>query len=315
MAKRTVRRRPPEAQEYLDKDTDNVETEEEAEEEVAPRRRARAKKPVETDTEADWLADDEDTAEAAAEDEEEDEAPRRPARPAKKAAKKVATKRTRVVDEDDEDDDEDEDEDDEEETEQLQLPMKGGWEHFNKLRKENSNFPEEFKPTDDEQLVKFLDDVPFTSYKLHWFQEIRQGQKGFMCIGENCPACEAGDSNPALKALFNVVLFEPDGSAEVKVLVAGSRLGATLEAVATSKKGPLTKHYYGISKSGPKKNPTYVVSDYRERDLEKEWEIEPLSREEIKQFSKQKFGPEYYEKKAPSRKELRAVVRDVAGED
>lgn len=311
MAEKRRRRTPPDAEEYL------PEKDAEEEEEAPVRRRARPKRPAEEppededaygvfkeDTEAAYRDEDED-------EEEEEEAPRRRSR--SKAASGGGSRRTRARDEE-EDEDEPEDEE-EDEGGQERLPLKGGWKQFAKIRKESANFPDEFTPTDDEQLVKFLDDEPFVTYRLHWFNEIRQGQKGYMCLGEDCPACEAGDGSPAVKGLFNVVVFDEDGNAQVKVLSAGSRLGSTLEAIANSKKGPLTKHYYGVSKTGKKQNTTYVVTPYRERDVEDEWRIEPLGREEIKQFQKQKYGAEYYERKRPSRKELRDVVRDLAGDE
>ncbi len=193
-------------------------------------------------------------------------------------------------------------------------PIKGGWGEFQRQRKANTQafFPERFTPTEEETLTKFVDDEPFASYALHWFAEL-SGRKGFVCLKEDCPPCDNLGDSPGTKVAFNVIVFDEDGEPSNKVLICGVKLAGQLEKIANSKQGPLSRHYISISKSGNSFQTTsYVTNVVKERDVEEDWEIEPLSKTELKEFKAKAYDASVIT--YPSRKEMKEVVRELSDE-
>lgn len=192
-----------------------------------------------------------------------------------------------------------------------------GWGQYRKSKAKTATggFSARWKPTpgDDEVLIKFLDDEPFASYALHWFNELT-GKKGFVCLeslpeDEECPACSIGD-RPKHRVLFTVLVF--DGRPEVKVLEAGAWLAGDLEKKSEGRHGPLSKYYWAISatgggKSGPIKYDLQVV---REDELEEDWDITPPTKDEFAEFRKTTYELEDVET-ISTQKELASVVRSL----
>lgn len=296
-------------EDYLPPENDDEEFEEEEEE--RPRRRRRPRDDDEDEEEERprrrRARDDDDDEE---DDEEEEERPRR--RGAR--AEKPARGRRRSARDDD---------DDEEEEERPRRKKSSrsaaGWGHYQKAKEKTSKFTNGWKPSpdDDESLIKFLDDEPFGSYAVHWFMELPRGtKKSWMCLEslpdpEPCPACEIGDS-PKGKALFRVAVFDDEGQPEVRVLEAGTWLADDLEKKASSKLGPLSKHYWSISASGGgNTGPVrYSLESFRDRELEEDWGFPPLSEEELEELEEVTFELEDLEQ-VPNRSEFKKVVRSL----
>jgi hypothetical protein len=129
--------------------------------------------------------------------------------------------------------------------------ISGGWGKASETRSANSPYADRLK-IDGEQVIKFLEDGPYTSFHFHWIE--RQGQKSFTCLDrldeKGCPLCKAGD-RPQARFAFNVALMNDDGTHIVKSLEGGVRMMDTLKEYHDSQtKGPLSKNYWVVSKSG-----------------------------------------------------------------
>jgi hypothetical protein len=120
-----------------------------------------------------------------------------------------------------------------------------------------------------------LENEPYATYNQHWVD--RQGQRSFVCLGDDCPLCEAG-SRPTLQVCFNVIELSSDNEPRLRSFQFGPRV---YDQVANfhndPRQGPIDKHYWAISKSGEKSTAATNFQMVRERDLAEEWQTEPLS--------------------------------------
>lgn len=165
---------------------------------------------------------------------------------------------------------------------------KSGWGAADEAAKGSSDFPEDFKLTDSEQLVKFIDtEGPAAVYMLH-FLEQKKGRQGYACLGRGCPLCEAfpdPKQKPSAKYVFTVAEIkrarqEVDGKEEWvttvtrKKLTGGVRLYKTLRESDASNAGPLHKPLWTIKKSGEKSTILYHTAPVKLRDLEEDYGID-----------------------------------------
>ena len=312
MARRSRRERVPSAEDYLPDDDDVMEEEDDEMEEERPRRRKRRARDEDDDEEERprrrRSRDDDDEDEDDEDDEEEEE-------PRSRRRKSSASKRRRPRDDDDDDDD-DEDERPRKKSKKRKANNVGGWGGYHQTKAKGSNYADRWKPGKDETLVKFIEDEPFATFNLHWFNEIKEGKKGFICLespsldlDEECPACDMSH-RPSPKALFNVVVFDEDGDPELKVLDAGTRLAGQLEQVHTGKSGPLSKHYWAMTASGTGGQYSANVNVVKARDIEEDWGFEPLTKDEIEEFIENAHVLEDVDQ-IPDRKEFKQVMRDL----
>lgn len=273
---RRGRRSRDEDDDDMDSEDDDVDDDDEDSEDEPPRRRrSRRARDEDDDEDSDDDSDDDD------DEDSDDEPPRR----------RKGSKRSRSDDEDD-------------------IDVAGGWGEFQRQKAAGSKYPDRFKPDSEQTVVKFLDDAPFATYRQHWFNELRgvDGVKmGHICPEKNCPACDVVGDTPGLHALFNVVVFEDPDDPVLMVIDAGAKLGNAIEQHAKSDKtGPLTRHYYAISVSGTKGSYNPQVQVIKERDLEEDWEIVPLSDDELDDFEADRFG-----KKSVDRPDPKALDKAV----
>lgn len=192
----------------------------------------------------------------------------------------------------------------------------GGWKASKEARMNRGGFVKEFQvPEDESKLVKFLDDEPFESYYRHWLRNRPKGERQtFVCLGEDCPLCEI--DTPSFLVLFNVVDMLEDRNL-VRVWSATPGPAGKIEAMAESGKwyAPIGREmvYFDISK---KKESTgffgYSVVPVKDRDLADEWDVEPLSAEELATLTEGKYGPDYV--KADPRTLLREIADGLSGE-
>jgi hypothetical protein len=159
---------------------------------------------------------------------------------------------------------------DRDETPRNSAVVQAGWKAGTKQRESGGAFAQDFKLSDNEQLIAFLEDGPYAVYQEHWVE--RPGKKSFVCIGTGCPLCRIGDS-PRKKWCFNIAVLDEDG-AELKSLTAGARLFVDLEKKNNDpKRGPLTKGYWSIIRTGGKAGWTTTVSPVSPRLLEEDWSV------------------------------------------
>lgn len=157
--------------------------------------------------------------------------------------------------------------------------IKRGWGAAEQVKSADSNYAQRLKVEEQPVVVKFLEDEPYTSFRMHWVE--RQGQKSFTCLSgihqQGCPLCDAGHRASARFA-FNVALLTGDGEAIVRSYEVGPRVIDSLKNFHQDpRQGPLTKHYWAISRSG--KGPTSQTNHQlvRERDLSEDWDMSALS--------------------------------------
>lgn len=169
--------------------------------------------------------------------------------------------------------------------------IKRGWGNVENTKQADSPYAQRLKIDEKPVIIKFLEDEPYTSYRQHWIE--RQGQKSFTCIADmhpkGCPLCDAGH-RPSARFAFNVALLSEDGDTTIKSYEVGPRVIDSLKNFHQDpRQGPLPKHYWAISRSG--KGPTSQTNHQmvRDRDLEEEWNITPLTDDGLEQIKKQAY--------------------------
>ena len=223
-------------------------------------------------------------------DEDEDEAPRKSSRRSRRddddedEAPRKSSRRSRDDDDEDDaprkssrrsrrdDDDEDIDPDDKRVSSSV---IQSGWDVAKKRMSESGSFTNDFRFDEEPQVVKFLNTEPLV-YQQHWL-DARSGKKSFVCLGQGCPLCKAGDE-PSSKYAWPVLNFgvEASGSAPVtQLLNCGTKLAKQLQKQDQDRRnGPLDKLYWALSKTGAKQSTSYVMEPVKERDLFDDWEID-----------------------------------------
>lgn len=160
--------------------------------------------------------------------------------------------------------------------------VRSGWKAANEISRSKSSgssqgFVEDFRPDGEAQLVAFLSDDPI-SYLQHWVE--RPGKKGFVCLEEDCPLCDAGIPARA-KHAFSVVSIL-DGQPKVLLYQVSNRVLTQLQDHNENPKtGPLTRMFYSIHRTGKAQQTVHHISVVKPRDLEEDWDITEEEVEEI----------------------------------
>lgn len=153
--------------------------------------------------------------------------------------------------------------------------VQAGWDAADKMLKPKSSgdYPNDFKFSESSQLVRFLDNAPFASYRSHWIE--REGKKSFVCLEDDCPLCHIAGDTPRGKFAFNVLLLSGE-QPTVQILTAPPTLARQLKAANDDpRRGPLSKHYWSISRQGSGPQTTYTLDRVRADDLVEEWDLDP----------------------------------------
>jgi hypothetical protein len=178
-----------------------------------------------------------------------------------------------------------------------------------------SDFADNLKIIDNtDMLIKILDEEPVASYAEHWLT-IKDGKeekrRSFVCLGDDCPLCNKLGDRASVKVCFNVADMDVNPP-EVKLWTAGTQVGDILEKFAENPKtSPLNRDdiYWTITRT--KKNERYTTSvrPVKARDLEEDFDMEPLTEEELDELEGNLFTPEQiYSPKTKA--ELNAVIKD-----
>jgi hypothetical protein len=161
--------------------------------------------------------------------------------------------------------------------------VQAGWGAASKLLKskeKSSGFPANFKFSEQPTLVRFLDDGPFHVYEEHWVDRT-EGRRSFVALEEDDPLTVIAGLKPRAKFAFNVLVLS-DGEPTVQIMTAGITLARLLLAAhEDSKRGPLTKFYWTVSRLGMGRDTQYSIERVRPTDLAEEWELDPDEIEKI----------------------------------
>lgn len=206
------------------------------------------------------------------------------------------------------------DDDDEEET-----VIHGGWTDAQKQMDAASPYAQALKLEANGQVIKFLDDVPYANFRRHWVDRTNPGQpptrRAYVCpatVNKDCPLCDLGDRAQAVSA-FNVLVLGDDDQVLLKTWDVGARLLQVLKAHNSDPKvGPLTKHYFLVSKTGKGSNSQTNVTPIKTTALAEDWAVEPLDAETIAKEAKKKYTPAILE--IPTRKVLNEIAGEIADE-
>lgn len=191
--------------------------------------------------------------------------------------------------------------------------IRRGWGAAEAVKHADSPFAQRLRVMDDPIVIKFLEDEPYASFRQHWVE--RSGQKSFTCIADidpkGCPLCDAG-SRPSTRFAFNVVLLSSDSEPTVKSYEVGPRVIDQLKNFHNDpRQGPLSKHYWAVSRSGKGATSATNHQLVKDRDLE-EWGLDALTAEDVKDFRSKAYGPEIIS--IPVRKDLQQIVVEDLGD-
>jgi hypothetical protein len=153
-----------------------------------------------------------------------------------------------------------------------------GWEAALKATESNKKFTNEFKFTEERQLVKFLSSEPFAVYNQHWIE--RAGKRSFTCLEDGCPLCAIGDE-PRPKVAFSIVNLSSEETV-VEMLVTSPTLTRQLAGLNKDPKtGPLDRIYWALSKTGTQKQTSYQILPVKPRDLAEDWGVDQAEVERV----------------------------------
>jgi hypothetical protein len=162
---------------------------------------------------------------------------------------------------------------------------------------------------DEKVIIKFLDPEPFVFFYQHWIDK-----KPYVCImseDEDCPLCDIKD--PAkLTHLINVYNVEEE---EVQLWSLtpdpASAVEARMVELKERKKRLDDPDIYFVVYKTQKKNKvwTYSVDIVKERDLEEDWDLEPVSPSAVDKALDELYTDALVKKK--TRAELQEVVDDI----
>lgn len=161
----------------------------------------------------------------------------------------------------------------------VRSKIKRGWAAADETKSADSPFAQRLSVGTDDQVIKFLEDDPYTSYRQHWIE--RQGQKSFTCIStmdeKGCPLCAAGD-RPSARFSFNVALLVNDDDPVIKSYEVGPRVIDQLKNIHQSDKtGPLPKHYFAVSRTGKGATSQTNHQMVKSGDLMDDYSVEPIT--------------------------------------
>ena len=150
-----------------------------------------------------------------------------------------------------------------------------------KPKDKSGDYPTDFRFSEQAQLVRFMQDEPFAVYEQHWIDAIKEGRRSFVCLGEDCPLCTIAGDKPRAKFAFNIVALS-DGEPNVQIMTAPPSFARQLQAANDDpRRGPLTKYYWAITRTGSGHTPQYTLDRVRATDLAEEWELDADSIEEF----------------------------------
>jgi hypothetical protein len=179
----------------------------------------------------------------------------------------------------------------------------------NKSKRENGSYPTDFKFTESARLVRFLDDEPFAVYKQHWVDRT-EGRRSFVCTGADCPLCTILGDVPRSKAAFNVIAVS-DEEPSVQILTAPITLARQLQAANEDpRRGPLSKYYWAISRTGMGRETQYSLDRVRASELAEEWDLDPEAIAAIADNAVKHDADAIY---VSPREEMVEVARQVVG--
>lgn len=210
---------------------------------------------------------------------------------------------------------------DEEKPAKRKATVASGWDGYDDNREEYGDYAPDFgktlKEADEDVIIKFLDEGPFAVYKQHWIDE-HKGKKSFTCpvslkIADECPLCDELGDRPATKVALNVVSLHDPEKPRVEVWTVGQKIADMIKKMTQEKRtSPLNRSdlYFAISRTGTKGGSVQTnIEAVKERDLADDWDIDPLSEDDLKALDAEAYDEESVDQS--TLKQLEEVVDAV----
>lgn len=147
------------------------------------------------------------------------------------------------------------------------------WEHLSVFKKSEGDYPNDFKLSEEPQLVAFLDDGPFHSYQQFWLDG-KEGKKSYVSLGDNDPLEVIAGAVARPKIAFNLLNFSVR-PAQTQILHAPYKLSQLLsEYNKDERRGPLTRSLWAITRTGMGTMTQYGLDRVRMDELDV-WGLTP----------------------------------------
>jgi hypothetical protein len=193
------------------------------------------------------------------------------------------------------------------------MVIKRGWVAAQKVQEATTPYAQRLKITEDAQIIKFIEDEPYASFRTHWVE--REGQKSFICLSNHpngCPLCKAG-LRANSKFAFNVALLTSNEDPDIRSLEVGVRLIDQLRNYHNDpRQGPLSKHYWAISRTGKGAQTQTLLQLVRERDLT-EFNLQALSDETMSALRNKAYSSDIIQ--VPSHTDLLEIASEIVQAD
>lgn len=199
---------------------------------------------------------------------------------------------------------------DEDDAPKARRVVRSGWSGVDSVKTGNSDYAVRLKLNEDTQIIRFIGDAPYASYGQHWLE--RSGQKSFVCLGEDCPLCKAGN-RPSKRHNFNVALLTEGEEPALRSLEVGPRVIDQLKNFHNSDRtGPLDKHYWAISRTGKGATSSTLLQMVKAADLA-EWGLAALTPDQEAEFAETAYTEEIIQ--VPSKRDLMQIASEELGYD
>lgn len=209
------------------------------------------------------------------------------------------------------------DEDEEEDEDEPEDVVRQGWSGYRETKAKSGAYADFLTLQDgqDPVLLKFLEKEPFASYRQHWIEGLKSTKKrSWVCVEDDCPLCDAGD-DPGFRIAFNVLVVS-EGKPINKVWEVGPSLAEQIEGKAKDKRtGPLDRHdiYFAAHRTGKKSKTRYNIDAVKARDLEDDWEMQPLDEAVVERYKKKMFDRKVV--RVPKREKLKEIAAELQDAD
>jgi hypothetical protein len=149
-----------------------------------------------------------------------------------------------------------------------------GWAAASKAASAATGGGKFFKVDPKPQLVKFISPDGVLTYNQHWVDEAPTKKKSFVCCGDGCPICAAGNK-PSPRYVFSVLNLSLDVPI-VQRMDAAPTLLKQIEPLHVDKRtGPMDKLFWSISATkGSGNRNVWSLVPVKPRDIEEDWDIE-----------------------------------------
>ena len=177
------------------------------------------------------------------------------------------------------------------------------------------DFADNLKIVDNtDMLIKILDDAPIATYGEHWLT-IKDGKdekrRSFVCLGDDCPLCNKLGDRASVKSCINVADMDANPP-EVKIWTFGTQVGDVLANFAENEKtSPINRDdlYWTITRTKKNDRYTTTVRPVKARDLEEDFDTEPLTDEELEDLEDNLFTEDQLFT-VKTKSELNKVIED-----